>query len=98
VTYTCEDRNGISGLWRAAQTLGEARSRVPAEPELHLPGCSQLALRYAEIPSDVSELVEWVTAWPNATRDLPALVEVSVTLASGGVVRRLCSIPAGTHE
>ena len=61
VTYQCKENNGIDGLWRTSQTIGEARSGVQPTTDFPLlPTCQDFSIRYAYLPSDeTSHLLEW---------------------------------------
>ena len=93
VTYRCESVDGTSGLWRTSQSVGAARLRQPPAPELLLPGCEQLSLRYAGLPADPSQPLEWVTEWNGVERGLPRLVELTVRLTSGSAFSQRFAIP-----
>ena len=95
VTYACREEGGVSGLWRTSQSLGEVRAQRAATPALLLPDCGQFALRYAYLPAEESAPLEWYAQWrPDPKKELPRLVELSVT-AAGRQTRRVCFIPTG---
>jgi hypothetical protein len=95
VTHRCEAVDGASGWRRTSQALGEARLKRRPAPELLLPGCEALSLRYAVVPSDSAQPVEWVAEWNVLERGLPRLVELTARLADGSQMRRRFAIPAG---
>ncbi len=100
VTYTCERIDGTPGFWRTSQLVGEARERSQqSAPELMLPGCEALSLRYAYRPTGTTEQggLEWKARWldrPDEALRLPRLIEATVQV-SGRSVRRICAIPIG---
>ena len=96
VTYRCEERDGVRGLWRTSQSLGEARARHAPMPELILPGCERMTLRYAHVPSDATEPLEWRDRWEQPERLLPRLVDVALNLGAGGQLARRLAIPIGS--
>ena len=82
-------------LWRTSQLVGEARAKVsPPTPELILKGCEALDIRYAYLPPDQSNPLEWHDEWRDAYKELPRLMDVSVSLPSGRL-QRMFSIPIG---
>ena len=95
VTYRCEERDGVLGLWRTSQPLVEARARSEPAPELALPGCERLAVRYAHLPPEAEGPLEWRDRWEQPEQALPRLVEVTVELASGARAARRLAIPVG---
>ena len=99
VTYACKEIDGTAGLWRTSQAVGAARARLTVTPELVLPDCEQLAFRYASWsssqPSSEPQPIDWKIQWSEAQRQLPRLVEVSVTRSSGNPVKRVFAIPVG---
>ena len=100
VTYACESPEGKAGLWRSSQTVEQARAKIEAPiPELLLPGCESLSLRYAYLPAAGSEpfALEWRENWPDdpgAITKLPRLLEISLVVA-GHPLRRRYAIPPG---
>ncbi|MBI2104559.1 MAG: hypothetical protein HYT90_03110 [Candidatus Omnitrophica bacterium] len=96
VTYRCEERGGVRGLWRTSQSLGESRARFSPAPELILSGCEQMILRYAQLPPDATAPLEWRDRWEQPERALPRLVEVTLDLGAGGEVARRMSLPTGS--
>lgn len=96
VTYQCETRDGVPGLWRMSQPLGTARARQAADPALLLPGCAMLTARYAAQPEQPEAPLQWRDEWTDAVQRLPALIELSLTMASGEDIRRIMAIPTGT--
>ncbi|MDP3723573.1 MAG: type II secretion system protein GspJ [Candidatus Omnitrophota bacterium] len=100
VTYRCEELDGVQGLWRTSQSVGEARARQATPvPELVLEGCRGLSLRYAYAPVvDDGQPLEWRPQWPGGsggTLQLPRLVEVTARMESGQVLQRVAAVPAG---
>ena len=95
VTYRCAQTDAGRGLWRTAQSIGEARARREPTPQLVLPDCEQLTLRYGALPSDPSKPVEWRPRWETPEKGLPRLVEATIQFVSGSRITRLFSIPIG---
>ncbi len=110
VTYTCGSIDDTAGLWRTSQSVREARlPSTPATPELVLPGCLELTLHYAYLPSDSAKPLEWYPEWNDAYKELPRLISASFLIspetnrieedASAHVqtrrVERIFSIPVG---
>lgn len=100
VTYRCEALDGVWGLWRTSQSIGEARARrtAPAS-ELALEGCRALSLRYAYAPAEAAQPLDWRSQWPGRGSEealqLPRLVEVTLHVESGQTVRRVVAVPSG---
>ena len=98
VTYACTEHEGQSGLWRTSQSIGEARSQQAPTPQLVLPGCEVLSLRYAFLaPGDSTDL-EWHDQWPDPEKKLPRLIMISIRLKSGRPLQRLVMISSGVLE
>jgi len=95
VTYACGQHEGQWGLWRTSQSIGEARSRQAPTPQLVLPECETLSLRYAFLPQEESAPLEWQTRWPDPEKALPRLIILSMHLTSGHQLQRLVMIPSG---
>jgi type II secretory pathway pseudopilin PulG len=95
VTWRCDTLEGVTGLWRVAQSVNEARAQRPAEPELILSGCQALAAQYAYQPDDPSQPVVWRAEWDDAERTVPRLVKVALELDTGEELARTIAIPAG---
>ncbi len=97
VSYACNQVNGVAGLWKVSQSVGEAREQMAAEPVRLLAGCEGLSIRYAYLPAEGEGPIEWQADWefPDA---LPKLLEVSVRLSSGHEVKRTMMIPIGVLE
>ena len=55
-----------------------------------------MALRYAHLPSDAAEPLEWRDRWESPERALPRLVDVTLDLGAGGQVARRLAIPIGS--
>lgn len=97
VTYACESSDGTPGLWRASQSVGEARTHSEPAPELLLPGCETLSVRYAYAPADPTAPLEWRQEW-FFEKELPRLIEVTVRRTTGEQITRLMAIPHGSLE
>jgi len=95
VAYACESSDGTTGLWRASQSVGEARAHSESARDLLLPDCEALRVRYAYTPPDEFVALEWREEWLFA-RELPRLIEVTVHRTSGPDVTRVMTIPHGS--
>ena len=95
VTYACGQREAGEGLWRTSQTLGEAKAKQPAAPELLLPGCRALRVQYAHAPRDPAEPLAWRAEWKEPPSMLPSLLDVTLTIGSHETVRRVMLVPPG---
>ena len=95
VTYRCAQTDAGGGLWRTAQSIGEARAHWEPTAELMLPGCDRLTLRYGAFPLTASEPIEWRGQWDVPEKGLPRFVEATIGLASGRRIMRLFAIPIG---
>ncbi len=96
VTYRCDARDGVQGLWRTSQPIGAARAHLPPAPELLLPECEALTARYAALPEPPELPLQWRSPWGSGVTALPRLVEISLTTTSGEEARRIMAIPIGT--
>ena len=98
VSYWCGSSGGSrEGLWRASQTISEARSGAQPTTEVPLlPTCEDFSIRYGYLPIDeTSQSLEWDRRWRfDATKEIPQLVDVSFT-TSGRRIRRVFAIPVG---
>jgi prepilin-type N-terminal cleavage/methylation domain-containing protein len=95
VTYTCAEVEGVTGLWRTAQTLGAARRRQSAPaPQLLLPGCETLRAQFGYQPAEGGIELEWLARWDDPLT-LPRLMEVSLDLDSGATLTRVLSAGSG---
>ncbi len=97
VAYACGEQQGRLGLWRTTQSLSEARAKRLPTAEFLLPGCDELAVRYAYLPAGSSGALEWEGEWHKTADRLPALVEVSVR-AGGHRSQRTLRVPVGVLE
>ena len=102
VSYECAQVGETVGLWRTSQSVSEARAGRDPVPELLLPACDVLSVRYAYLPASSGqgagtfEPLAWFPEWQSGTaRDVPRLLEASVHLVSGRLSRRILAIPAG---
>ena len=102
VSYECAQVGETVGLWRTSQSVSEARAGREPTPELLLPECDALSIRYAYLPvasgqsTGTFEPLAWFPEWQSGTtRDLPRLLEASVHLVSGRSSRRILAIPVG---
>ena len=106
IRYGCSEMSGAKGFWRLAQPVSAVRLGREGSPELLLPDCKSLAIRYAYLPEQMnlsstngSITFDWHPAWNDGhKRELPRLVEVSVELTDGTVLRRLFALPAGVMK
>ena len=97
VRYACAARDGVQGMWRLSQSIGQARAHAEPDAEMVIPGCESLALRYAvQAPPDQPQAWTWSAVWTEPERRLPRLVEVSIRLVDGRRLTRLFTIPTGT--
>jgi len=94
VTYRCGDAEGVRGLLRTSQSVGESRAGVTPAPQVLLPDCETLFLRYAYQSSTGTALLEWNVRWLYPD-EFPRLIEVRVQLHSGRTMQRVLSIPIG---
>ena len=95
VTYRCDERDGTTGLWRASQSLGEARAKLEPAAELLLDGCTALSLRYGRPRPEDPTALEWVSWGETGGLELPRLIRVSLSLHGGGRLQRVYTIPSG---
>jgi prepilin-type N-terminal cleavage/methylation domain-containing protein len=95
VSYWCGTVDNTIGLWRASQSVGEARAHQPVMPQLLLPGCDRLTLQYAIKSADSTDM-QWLDEWPDPISSLPRLVSVVLRLESGQEVGRVFAVPAGS--
>jgi len=94
VTYSCGPGEDPQGLWRTSRPLGGVRGGLEVSGELLLPGCVDLAIRYAYTAVEGSGTLEWRDEWlfPD---EFPQAVEVTVRFESGREIRRVMAIPIG---
>lgn len=95
VAYRCDEMEGVQGLWRTSQSVGEARVGVEAAPALLLAGCTGMALRYAYTAADGSGTLAWDGAWVYPD-ELPQAVEVTLQIGEGRTVQRVMTLPSGS--
>jgi len=93
VTSACGTVQNASGLWRTSQSIGAARAQQAATPQRLLPGCQALAIRYA-YQSAAAAPLEWYDEWTDPIKELPRLLEITVTL-EGQSLTRVFAIPSG---
>lgn len=98
VTYACGRMDGKQGFWRTSQPVMVARKKTIAPaPELLLPDCEEMAVRYAYAPSgstqDAQQPFDWRNQWVD-TQKLPRLLELSLTV-SKQPVKKVMVVPAG---
>ena len=97
VTYQCKENNGIDGLWRTSQFIGEARARRQAPtPELVLPGCADLSIQYAVFPKEPTEPLEWHAQWESPEQTMPRLLKVTIDFGNQGRITRVFENAAGS--
>ena len=97
VAYRCETAEGLKGLWRTNQSVGEARAALEVVRELVLPGCEALQVRYAYVPAEGTGSVEWHEEW-RYPDELPQLIEVTIEQTAGRSTRRLIAVPQGSFK
>ena len=96
VSYRCDAVDGVTGLWRTSQSVAEARVDHAPSPQLMLPGCERLSLRYALIEAGDAGRLVWSEAAEGSGLTLPGLIELTLELTSGERLTRVCALPAGT--
>lgn len=96
VAYRCDAVDGVSGLWRTSQSIAEARMNRDPSPQLLLPGCERLSVRYGRTEGSETERLVWSQMSSADTLALPGLIELTLALGSGERLTRVCAIPAGT--
>ncbi len=94
VTYRCGDAEGGQGLLRMSQSIGQARAGIVPAPQVLLPDCETLSLRYAYQSSTAVEPLEWNAQWLYPD-ELPRLIEVRMHTHAGRSLQRVMSIPIG---
>ena len=94
VTYSCGPSENTQGLWRTSLPLGAVRGGLEASAELVLPGCTELAIRYAYTAAQGSGTLEWRDESVFAD-EFPQAVEVTLRSESGREARRVMAIPIG---
>ncbi len=97
VTYSCERLQSQVGLWRASQTVAQARDEEPVR-ELLLPDCDSLGVSFPYLPEDASQPLRWLPGWdPGASQDLPRFFELELRRAavSKPPIRLMLALPAG---
>ncbi|MBI3997145.1 MAG: prepilin-type N-terminal cleavage/methylation domain-containing protein [Candidatus Omnitrophica bacterium] len=99
VSYACEAIDGVRGLWRTDQLIGQARARREVAPELVLPDCESLIAEFAYRPmgqpADQPGTLEWRREWSEPTKELPHLIRMTVQLTTGLPHRHLAVVPSG---
>jgi len=99
VTYECVEHQGIQGLWRTSQTIGEARAKREALPVLLWTGCDSFTIQYAYLPAQPGgepKPLEWNTECKQKLNEkLPHLLKISLN-GSAQQSQRLLTIPPGT--
>ena len=83
VTYECTDHDGVKGLWRTSQSIGEARAKREAKPVLLLPHCEGFTVRYAYLAADQSapKPLDWHDEWkPDPKDKIPRLLQISLQM------------------
>lgn len=93
VTYRCAQVEGVPGLWRTRQAVGEALAGREAVSEL-LASCEELSFRYAYLPETGTGPLVWHEAWTDA-HHVPRLIAASIRFEPEQEVRRLTGIPSG---
>jgi type II secretory pathway pseudopilin PulG len=96
IGYRCaSDVEGTQGLWRTSQSIGVARTGHEPTPELLLPGCETLEIRYAYQPEEEGGALIWQPDW-RYPEELPRLLEVTVRISAGQAWQRTMVIPHGS--
>ena len=94
VTYRCAQVEGVPGLWRTRQAVGEALAGREATSELLAPSCEELSFRYAYLPETGTGPLVWQDTWQDRER-LPRLIAVTFRVEPGREIRRIIGIPSG---
>ena len=94
VAYQCGEAEGRHGLLRRSQSLGEARAGLAPTPQVLLPACEQMSVRYAYASSAGAGPLEWRDQWlfPD---EVPRHLEVSLRVSPGRQLQRVVTIPIG---
>lgn len=99
VSYACEAIDGVRGLWRTDQLIGQARARRPVVPELVLQDCESLDVEFAYRsmgqPADQPGALEWRREWQEPKKELPYLIRMTVQSTAGVARRHLAVVPSG---
>ena len=96
VHYGCGERDGVQGLWRVTQTVGQARLHQDGSAELLIPGCETMSLRYAsEAPPEQPDVLSWSSVWDDPQEGMPQLIELSMQLTGGERITRIMTMPIG---
>ena len=94
VRYACTTLEDGMGLWRTRQSIGAARADEAASPELLLPGCSTLEVRYGYEETAGSGTLVWDAAWAFED-ELPQVLEISLQMENGRTLTQRLALPAG---
>lgn len=94
VAYQCGEAEGQRGLLRTSQSLGEARAGIAPTPQVLLPACEQMRVRYAYASSAGAGLLEWRDQWlfPD---EVPRHLKISLRVSPGRQLQRVITIPIG---
>lgn len=82
------------GLWRTRQSIGAARAGEEVSPELLLPGCTTLEVRYGYEESAGTGTLVWDAAW-GFEDELPQVVELTLQQENGRTLTQRLALPAG---
>ena len=97
IGYWCGAVEEKKGLWRLVLPIGLARAGTRVEPRLLLSDCESLNLQYAvKNGKDAQGKLQWQPTWLEPHKNLPALVDVRITVSGGREWRRTIPVPAGT--
>jgi len=94
VTYRCGNTEDAQGVLRMSESVGQLRAGLAPTPQLLLPDCEALSLRYAYQSSTGTTPLEWNARWLYPD-ELPRFVEVRVQLHSGRTMHHVLGIPIG---
>ena len=95
VTYRCAEQDGVQGLWRTGQAIGDVMARQAGTPVLLAAGCAELAVEYAYAASGTAGALQWRDTW-TSTKEIPRLVALEGRFEPGRPFRELVWIPTGT--
>ncbi len=96
VAYRCATGEEPQGLLRTEQSASQARDgTAEVSPHALVPDCAGLAFRYGYLPAEGQEGLVWEGLWPYE-KELPRLIEVTLTRADGRRLRVLLAPPSGS--
>ncbi len=96
VRYWCGTENGVAGLWRTSQSIGEARAKTPPPtPQRVWDQCDAVSSQYAYASGKAgSGALTWKSSWEDPMTP-PRLLEMTIDLGHGRKLRRLVTAPQG---